>query len=75
MTNETPTRVAETTQEVSALLDCSANVYNRYFSNVIGARSPYDLINANAVLAADLFEIGGLACAAMLQRESRSPLQ
>lgn len=61
-------RASEAAQELSALWDCGARAYGDYFAAVMGARSPYDLIGANAVLAADLFEIGGLASAAMLQR-------
>ena len=61
-------RANEAALELSALWDCSANAYGAYFAALMGARSPYDLISANAVLAADLLEIGGLASAAMLRR-------
>lgn len=61
-------RATEAALEMSALWDCGANAYGAYFTALMGARSPYDVINANAVLAADLLEIGGLASAAMLRR-------
>lgn len=71
MTTQTPgpaDRASETVLELSALWNCGARVYGDYFAALMEARSPYDLIGANTVLAADLFEIGGLASAAMLQR-------
>ncbi|WP_374578270.1 hypothetical protein [Phenylobacterium sp.] len=71
MTIQTPgpaDRADEMQLELSALWNCSANAYGAYFASLAAARSPYDLINANAVLAADLAELGGLASAAMLRR-------
>lgn len=52
---------------ISAIWDCGCNAYGAYLAALASARSPYEVITANAILAADCVELAGLASAAMLR--------
>lgn len=61
------TTIATPAGEMSALWDCGCSAYSAYFTALANARSPYEIITANAILAADCVELAGLASAAMLR--------